>query len=63
MRKDWPQVSISDVQVGNKDRQNILVGEALKLRRKFISAPSIRSMCASKLITAKPITAAFAILP
>jgi starch phosphorylase len=29
MRKDWPQVHISDVQVGNKDRQNILVGESL----------------------------------
>ena len=23
MRKDWPQVRISDVQIGNKDRQNI----------------------------------------
>lgn len=31
IRKDWPQVRISDVQVGNKDRQNILVGEALQL--------------------------------
>ena len=31
MRKDWPQVKISDVQVGNKDRQNILVGEALEV--------------------------------
>jgi glycogen phosphorylase len=29
MRKDWPQVRIHDVQVGNKDRQNILVGESL----------------------------------
>src|SRR6201997_345302 len=27
MRKDWPQVQISDVQVTNKDRQTILVGE------------------------------------
>jgi len=31
MRKDWPQVRIHDVQVGNKDRQNISVGEPLQL--------------------------------
>ena len=31
MRKDWPQVRIHDVQVGNKDRQNISVGESLQL--------------------------------
>src|SRR5437868_3539007 len=31
MRKDWPQVQISDVQVGNKDRQTILVGESLQV--------------------------------
>jgi starch phosphorylase len=31
MRKDWPQVQISDVQVANKDRQSILVGEALQI--------------------------------
>src|SRR5205807_5835376 len=31
MRKDWPQVRIDDVQVGNKDRQNILVGESLQV--------------------------------
>src|SRR5437868_15482757 len=31
MRKDRPQVQISDVQVGNKDRQNILVGESLQI--------------------------------
>jgi glycogen phosphorylase len=31
MRKDWPQVRIHDVQVGNKDRQNILVGESLQV--------------------------------
>jgi starch phosphorylase len=31
MRKDWPQVQISDVQVANKDRQNILVGESLEI--------------------------------
>src|SRR6202048_3902100 len=31
MRKDWPQVRIHDVQVANKDRQNILVGESLQV--------------------------------
>jgi len=31
MRKDWPQVRIQDVQVVNKDRQNILVGESLQV--------------------------------
>ena len=31
MRKDWPQVRIHDVQVGNKDRQNISVGESLQV--------------------------------
>lgn len=31
MRKDWPQVRIHEVQVGNKDRQNIPVGESLQL--------------------------------
>src|SRR5436189_5554057 len=31
MRKDWQQVRIHDGQVGNKDRQNILVGESLQI--------------------------------
>jgi len=31
MRKDWPQVRLAEVHVGNKDRQNILVGEALQV--------------------------------
>jgi len=31
MRKDWPQVRIHNVQVGNKDRQNIFVGESLQV--------------------------------
>ena len=31
MRKDWPQVQISDIQVGNKDRKNISVGESLQI--------------------------------
>jgi starch phosphorylase len=34
MRKAWTQVTIVDVQVGNKDRQNILVGEALQVSAK-----------------------------
>jgi starch phosphorylase len=35
MRKDWPQVQISDVQVANKDRQSILVGESLQIRARL----------------------------
>src|SRR5437016_9732323 len=31
IRKDWPQVKISDVQIGNKDRQSILVGDSLQI--------------------------------
>jgi glycogen phosphorylase len=31
MRKDWLQVQVSDVQVANKDRQSISVGEALHI--------------------------------
>ncbi|MBA3962147.1 MAG: alpha-glucan family phosphorylase [Chthoniobacterales bacterium] len=31
MRKDWPQVRIGDIQVANPDRQNIQVGDALRL--------------------------------
>ena len=31
IRKDWPQVRIQDVQIGNTDRQNIPVGESLQL--------------------------------
>jgi glycogen phosphorylase len=31
MRKDWSQVRINDVQVANKDRQNIQVGESLEV--------------------------------
>jgi starch phosphorylase len=31
MRKDWPQVQISDVQVANKERQTIQVGESLEI--------------------------------
>src|SRR6266700_2443330 len=31
MRKDWPQVQISDVQIATKDRQSISVGESLQI--------------------------------
>ena len=31
IRKDWSAVKISDVQIGNKDRQSILVGESLQI--------------------------------
>jgi glycogen phosphorylase len=31
IRKDWPQIRIDDVQVGNKDRQNIPVGELVEV--------------------------------
>jgi starch phosphorylase len=31
IRKEWPQVRIDDVQVGNADRQSIPVGESLRL--------------------------------
>jgi glycogen phosphorylase len=31
MRRDWPQVQIFDVQIGNKDRKNISVGESLQI--------------------------------
>ena len=31
MRKDWAQVQVSDVQVVNKDRQSISVGESLQI--------------------------------
>jgi starch phosphorylase len=31
MRKDWPQVQVSDVQIANKDRPSISVGESLRM--------------------------------
>ena len=34
IRKDWAQVQISDVQIGNEDRHNILVGAALRVSAK-----------------------------
>ncbi len=35
IRQDWPQVRIYDVQVGNENRHNILVGDALKVSAKI----------------------------
>jgi starch phosphorylase len=35
MRKDWPQVRIQEVQVGNTDRQNISVGEQLQINARI----------------------------
>ena len=32
MRKDWPQVQVSDVQIASKDRPSISVGESLQIR-------------------------------
>src|SRR5215813_5277599 len=31
IRKDWPQVQVSDVQVANKDQQSISVGDSLQI--------------------------------
>ncbi len=31
IRKDWPQVRVSDVQIGNENRHNIPVGDALQV--------------------------------
>jgi starch phosphorylase len=39
MRKDWPQVRISDVQIGNPDRQNIPVGESLQVSARIYLGP------------------------
>jgi len=39
MRKDWPQVQIYDVKIGNADRQNILVGESLDVSAKLHLGP------------------------
>ena len=51
-------------QVGNQDRQNIPVGESLQLQRASSSRRRrSASMCAWKLITAKPRTAASRIPP
>jgi starch phosphorylase len=39
IRKDWQQVKINDVEVGNQDRQNIPVGESLQLRARVHLGP------------------------
>jgi starch phosphorylase len=39
IRKDWSQVRVNDVEVGNQDRQNIPVGESLHLRAKVHLGP------------------------
>src|SRR5437016_14249831 len=46
IRRDWPQVRLDDVQVGNKDRQNIPVGESLDVRARLhlraVDPPHVR---------------------
>lgn len=39
MRKEWPEVKITEVQIANQDRQNIHVGEALRLSAKVHLGP------------------------
>jgi starch phosphorylase len=39
IRKDWSQVRVYDVQVGNQDRQNIPVGESLQVRARVHLGP------------------------
>ena len=39
IRKDWAQVKVNDVEVGNHDRQNIPVGESLHLKARVHLGP------------------------
>ena len=39
MRKDWPQVQVSDVHVTNKDQQSISVGESLQVSARVCLGP------------------------
>ncbi|MEO7166140.1 MAG: alpha-glucan family phosphorylase [Spartobacteria bacterium] len=39
MRNDWPRVRISDVQIGNKDRQHIPVGDSLQVSARVHLGP------------------------
>jgi starch phosphorylase len=39
IRKDWSQIKVNDVEVGNQDRQNIPVGESLHLRARVHLGP------------------------
>src|SRR5437762_13882491 len=48
IRKDWAEVKISDVQIGNKDRQNILVGESLQISARVRLAQAVRDNVAVK---------------
>ena len=47
MRKDWPQVRISDVQIGNEDRQNIHVGDSLQVAARVHLGRAGSEACAS----------------
>ena len=63
IRKDWPQVQVSDVQIANKDRQSISVGESLQISARVHWAQSTHNTCGSKHITAKWTTATSLIQP
>src|SRR5437868_3360784 len=39
MRKDWPQIRITDVQIANQDRQNIQVGDSLQVSARVHLGP------------------------
>ena len=39
IRKDWAQIKVHEVEVGNQDRQNIPVGESLQLRARVHLGP------------------------
>jgi starch phosphorylase len=39
IRKDWSQIKVNEVEVGNQDRQNIPVGESLQLRARVHLGP------------------------
>jgi glycogen phosphorylase len=39
IRKDWAQIRVNEVEVGNQDRQNIPVGESLQLRARVHLGP------------------------
>src|SRR3954471_13095050 len=39
IRKDWSEIRVNDIEVGNRDRQNIPVGESLQLRARIHLGP------------------------
>ncbi len=47
MRKDWPQVTILEVQIGNNDRQNIQAGEELQIAAKIHLGCGLALSCSS----------------